>query len=391
MNIKNEEEVRYEADGSTNVVQSIQWNTLEDLLSLHGGNVDQVSATNLYAMYRAPEWLECLDGSLRKELNFACYQEGKIASISAFLPRNVPLKFQISRGKGLEFNIKTLELLGGEPIGQVTPEIIDLIVHAAWEQYPGYDAIYIKSLTTDSAFWGTLQANDWKVGDAFVYMPDGTRPFHYVALPNTYDEFMKSFKSKQRFTLRKKLRKINEAFPGKVGIQRIIENDDFEFLKKSLHQVLAKSWTADLLSKGKLKHLENDDFFKKVISRGMMRSHVLTVDQEPCAFVVGYFYNGIYHYSDLAYDEAFSKYAPGIVLLLLVIEDLIENDQAKYINFGITDAQYKRVFGNRHVEDASLLILRPTLLNTIRVGLHRVFIGSKRYLSRVLKYKSGSR
>jgi hypothetical protein len=372
-------------------MQSIKWNTLEDPPTLHDGKIDQVSSTNLYTMYRTPEWLECLDDSLRKELNFACYREGEISSITAFVPRNIPLKLQFSRDKGLEFTIKALELLGGEPVGKVDPEVIDKVVHAAWKKYPGYDAIYIKSLTTDSSLWNTFQANGWKVGDASVYMPDGKRPFHYAALPETYDEFMKGFKSKQRFTLRKKLRKISEAFPGKVQLRRISETDDFAFLKKSMLQVLVKSWKADLLSKGKLKHLDNDHFFEKVISRGMMRSHVLMVDQEPCAFVVGYFYNGIYHYSDLAYDEAYSKYAPGIVLLLLVIEDLIENERANYINFGITDAQYKRVFGNRHVEDASLLILRPTIPNLIRIGLHRAYRGSKHYLNRVLNYNNENR
>jgi hypothetical protein len=341
-------------------------------------------------MYRAPEWLECFDESMREKLGFACHQEGAISSISAFLPRNLPLKLQFTRNKGLEFKVKALELLGGEPIGKITPQIFEHIVQAVWKKYPGYDAIYIKSLTTDASLWNAFQVNGWKVGDASVYMPDGTRPFHYVALPQTYDEFMKGFKSKQRFTLRKKLRKINEAFPGKVELRRISETDDFAFLDKSMHQVLSKSWKAELLSKGKLKHLDNERFMKNVISRGMMRSHVLTIDQEPCAFVVGYFYNGIYHYADLAYDEAFSKYAPGIVLLLLVIEDLIENERAEYINFGITDAQYKRVFGNRHIEDASLLILRPTVSNAVRVGLHRAFQAGKLYLKRLLNYNSGS-
>jgi hypothetical protein len=388
--VKNAEELGYVADDIRRVMQSIQWNTLEDLLSLHDGKVDQVSETNLYSMYRAPEWLECLDKSMREELSFACYQEGKISSISAFLPRTIPLRLQFSRSKALEFQIKSLELLGGEPIGKVTPEVFDRIVHAAWKKYLGYDAIYIKSLTTDAPLWRAFQANGWKIGDASVYLPDGTRPFHYVALPETYDEFMKGFKSKQRFTLRKKLRKINEAFPGKVALRRINEIDDFAFLDTSMRQVLAKSWKAELFAKGKLKHLDNKSFMKKIISHGMMRSHVLTVDQEPCAFVVGYFYNGIYHYADLAYDEALSKYAPGIVLLLLVTKDLIENERAKYINFGITDAQYKRVFGNRHIEDASLLILRPTLSNSVRVGLHRVFQGGKLYLKQMLNYNSES-
>src|SRR5690606_38839177 len=64
-------------------------------------------------------------------------------------------------------------------------------------------------------------------------------------------------------------------------------------------------------------------------------------------------------------------------LLFLVIEDLIDNAHAKFMNFGISDAEYKRIFGNRHIKDASLLLMRPSASNSIRRGLHRGFSAAK--------------
>jgi CelD/BcsL family acetyltransferase involved in cellulose biosynthesis len=216
-------------------------------------------------------------------------------------------------------------------------------------------------------------------------MPDGVRPFHFVNLPETYDEFMKGFKSKQRFTLKKKIRRITEAFPGRVEFRRVSDTRDLAFLNSSVHHVLSKSWKEELnAAQGTLNRINNEPFLKNIASRGLLRSHVLIIDNIPCAFILGYLYNGIYHYADLAYDADFAKYAPGIVLLLMVIEDLINSDQAKHINFGIKDAQYKRVFGNCHVQDAALLIVRPSLANALRIGLHRAYRNSKMLAKRLL-------
>jgi hypothetical protein len=370
----------------------VEWKTLQDITNDEAAsalwNAAQSSTMNLYAMYNSLQWLSCHTDEERRQIAVAVRRDPTDSArvgFAAMSRRPVPLRFQFSRSREFSYSIRSLELLGSEFVGEQGYEALAEVVESVWLTHGDVDAIYLKSVSSESPLWQTLAACKWKIGNTAIYKPDAERPFHYVALPPTHEEYMASFGSKQRFTLKKKIRKINEAFPGAVELRRITDAADLEFLTDSARQVVAKSWKAQELARAVPESIENQRFLRAVADKGLLRSHVLLANGTACAFVVGYFYNGIYHYADLAYDTEYADHSPGTVLLLLMIEDLIRQDQAKFINFGITDAQYKRVFGNRHVEDAALLLLRPSLATGLRVGIHRGFRDAKAFAKRVLK------
>ena len=346
---------------------------------------------NLYAMYNSLEWLCCQDNQACQQITVAVRShdsETARIGIAPMVRRIVPLRFQFFPGVEFSLNIRSLELLGSEIVGEQSYECLAEIVEGVWKKFPDVNSIYFKSVSSESELWDTLSAKDWKINKAFVYKPDGNRPFHYVALPSSYEEFMDRFPSKQRFTLRKKLKKMTEAFPGTLEVRRIIEPSDLDFLTSSVRQVIGKSWKAQKLSQPVPDCIANQAVLRSLAEKDLLRSYVLLANGMACAFIVGYAYKGIYHYADLAYDTDYAQYSPGTVLLLMMIKNLIEQDKAKCINFGITDAQYKRVFGNRHVEDASLLVLRPSLFTTILIGAHRTFRAARTFAK--LLYKKAS-
>jgi CelD/BcsL family acetyltransferase involved in cellulose biosynthesis len=83
----------------------------------------------------------------------------------------------------------------------------------------------------------------------------------------------------------------------------------------------------------------------------------------------------VFHYADIGHDAELSKFSPGTVLLYRLIEDLIAHDRPQTLNFGIGVSEYKRQFATEVREETSLLILRDTLRNRLRVGLHRSWRG----------------
>ncbi|MET0090262.1 MAG: GNAT family N-acetyltransferase, partial [Candidatus Thiodiazotropha sp.] len=225
-----------------------------------------------------------------------------------------------------------------------------------------------------------LAANDWKLGEAPVYLPDSIRLFHYIELPKTHDEYLSGFRSKQRYTLKKKVRKLLEAFPGRVDVFELSDTNELPRLTENATRIINNSWKAQNLKQPLPSSIRDMNYLSNIAKKGLLKAHVLTIDGEPCAFIIGYLYKGIYHYADLAYDLRFGDYSPGIVLLYRVIETMIEQEKASFVNFGITDAQYKQVFGNRHQQDAGIMVLRPTLTNKFKIGLHRMFRDAKAHL-----------
>ena len=112
-------------------------------------------------------------------------------------------------------------------------------------------------------------------------------------------------------------------------------------------------------------------------ARGLLRSYLLRCGDDYCAYVLGYQSCGVFHYADIAFDERFASFSPGAVLLYLLIANLIEHrpptasTRCPEVNFGIGDSGYKEQFGNWHSRESSVLLLRRTAANRLRVAAHR--------------------
>jgi CelD/BcsL family acetyltransferase involved in cellulose biosynthesis len=99
--------------------------------------------------------------------------------------------------------------------------------------------------------------------------------------------------------------------------------------------------------------IPSEEQLKILARKKILRAYVLTSEEKYYAFVLGYVYKGVYHYSDLGYNEKVARYSPGTVLLYCLINDLINRKDVKSVNFEIYDARYKRKFGNNHSADCS--------------------------------------
>ncbi len=363
----------------------VKWKSIEDITDCASfalaWEAHYAKVNNLYAMYHSPEWLSCYDDdALHKISVAACYDSEQMVTrpaYAAFRERAFSLSFGLSASKKLALSIRALELLGSDLLGDDDVGHLNEIVDNVWKKFPDVDAIYLKSVLTDSTLWKYFEANNWKLGEAPVYLPDLVRSFHYIELPKTHDEYLSGFRSKQRYTLKKKVRKLLEAFPGKVDIFEISASSELVRLTENATRVINNSWKAQNLKQPLPSSIRDMNYLSNIAKKGLLKSHVLTIDGEPCAFIIGYLYKGIYHYADLAYDQRYGDYSPGIVLLYRVIEIMIEQENASYVNFGVTDAQYKQVFGNRHLQDAGILVLRPTWTNKCKISLHRMFRDTK--------------
>jgi hypothetical protein len=333
-------------------------------------------ASNLYCMYMAPAWLDACGDSGYTVLGRR--DRGSGPEVTAVVqPAPVALRFELSRLLRLSVPLRAVELLGSQVVGDVTAEGLGQTIAAVWKAYPRAQAVYLKSVLQGAPIWRVLEQEGWRLAGATAYLPHGTRPFHSVKLPATFDEYETQFPSKQRYNLRKKVRRMTEAFGGALEVRRITAVEDIDFLTTSARSVLANSWKARQLANPVPDSIERADVLGNLARAGMLRAFVLLAGDQPCAFIVGYLYRGAFHYADLAYCESHAAHSPGTVLLYLVISQLIEQDAAAYINFGITDAQYKQVFGNHHAEDAEVLIMKPTLGNALLRGAHAMFRDTK--------------
>lgn len=335
-------------------------------------------SSNLYCMYASPEWLNSYSDADKRACRVQRGAGPAPAPVVAVLrPIRTALRFELSHVLRIRAPISAMELLGSQLAGQTTPDLLRATTAAIWKAHPGVRAVYLKSVVKGSALWQALEQSEWKVGGATAYRPHGDRPFHFVTLPPTFDEYESMFSAKRRYNLRRNVRKMAEAHDGQLEVRHANGADDIDFLVQSARSVLEASWKARRLADPTPDSMQDLDQLRRLAQAGMVRAFVLLAGGSPVAFFIGYLYRGVYHYADLAYRESHAAHSPGTVLLYLAIKDLIERDHARFINFGVTDAQFKQVFADQHTEDAEVLILKPGAWNWLLRTAHGMFQKAK--------------
>lgn len=119
---------------------------------------------------------------------------------------------------------------------------------------------------------------------------------------------------------------------------------------------------------------------------GWLRAYILYLDKRPAAFWIGSLRNGIFLSDYLAFDPAHARYAPGLYLIMKVIEDLCEDSNAgvQRIDFGIGDAIYKERLGNSEWLESSVYIFAPNVkgvsMNALRSAVGMLDQSAKSFM-----------
>jgi CelD/BcsL family acetyltransferase involved in cellulose biosynthesis len=346
------------------------------------------SERNLYAMYQARSWVECTAGAAIAPTQVAVIRDAPAAEPRALAPigfETVPLRFRLSRREFGTAQLHCAELLAGRALGELDHAGYSALVAQIFARHPDIDAVYLKSLPDDSSLWKMLDDHGWRLGAARAYRPDGTRPFHHVEFTSTFDAYMGEFRKKQRYNLKRQVRLMTEGLDNSLQMRCIDKPEEIDEFLAAVRTITAKSWKAQELEQAEPEMAATPEVLKAIAAAGLLRAYLLTGKGQPAAYALGYRFNGIYHYANVGYDAELASYSPGAVLLLLMLEDLADKAGVKFVNFGITDAGYKRVFGNRHLNDASVIVMRPTWRNGVLLAAHRLFEGGKNLLRRMTR------
>lgn len=335
-------------------------------------------ADNLYSMYQSREWLLSAEPAPTARLTMISISKGNGEAASAVVrPKSLALLFQASRRLQAQWRLPGVEVMGGQTMGAGTYGIYEEMVAAIWREFPDARAIYCKSVPEDSTLWRTLCENGWRIGDAVAYKTEGERAFHYIVLPSTFDAYLDKFRKKQRYNLKRQVRVMSNDHSGALALACITDPGDVPRLIEQVRTVQQHSWKAKTYQPGSPDATARAAALASTARAGLLRAYVLTANGHPVAYALGYIFNRVYHYAKIGYDSQLAMYSPGNVLLFLAIQDLIENAGARFMNLGVTDGEYKRVFANRHIRDAEVMLLRPGFINSAMVAAHRGFRGAK--------------
>jgi CelD/BcsL family acetyltransferase involved in cellulose biosynthesis len=203
-----------------------------------------------------------------------------------------------------------------------------------------------------------------------------TRNIHWeVDLPATLDEFLASRSKKTRDGIKRVRNKLQRDLGERASVARFDRLDQLDALFADVDAVTVKTYQHGLgvAFESTPRHREQTRFG---LERGWFRAYVLYDDGKPIAFWPGVGYRGRFLTGTPGYDPAYAKLRPGTFLLMRLIEDLCREGEARILDLGTGDAEYKRHYCDRRTEQEDVLVyartVRAVRINLVRTAVLRV-------------------
>ena len=96
--------------------------------------------------------------------------------------------------------------------------------------------------TQDSECPGRRREKSW-----FLYSGEYVRPFHFITLPATFEDYLKTFSSKKRHQLRREMKLLPERGGGDLQLERIENTEQIDRFLAVARPLFERSWKAKIL------------------------------------------------------------------------------------------------------------------------------------------------
>jgi CelD/BcsL family acetyltransferase involved in cellulose biosynthesis len=211
-----------------------------------------------------------------------------------------------------------------------------------------------------------------------------------MTVPANAGEFWLRLSPKGRNTQRRQAKRLIQDHSGSVRIRCFREPGELLGIIEDVEHVAAKTYQR-ALGVGFSDGIQTRQYLAQQAGNAKHRIYVLYVADTACAFWVGTVYGHTFHSTSLGYDPAYSKYSPGMFLIMRVIEELCDSqgrDGIDAIDFGVGEAQYKCVLANYGWDEATVFIFAPTLAG-LRLNLMRTPVILLDRLAKTVLSRSG--
>jgi CelD/BcsL family acetyltransferase involved in cellulose biosynthesis len=321
---------------------------------------------------------EALQGQGTEFCLFAVRRAGAVETLALFVCAQARKPFKI--GERLLFTMRVCEvsLLGSSVLGRIDAKLLgEMLAIVARTFSP--DLVRLGEISLDSDLHVALAGG---VAGFIASSPDRKPPIRWlIRLPESFESYLSGLSAKRRQTVKRNIRKL-ESEPG-FSFEVINEAHQIErFLAvgESISRRTYQWHVGDRLCDDEATRAH----YRRLAARGQMRCYLMHLHGRPCAFLRGQLSGGVYHYETPGYDPSFAKLSPGLVLLLLAINDLIENTLCTTFDFGTGGdaAGYKSKFGNASFVCANLeLVPWRNPYGVLLVAAQRLLTTAKNALS----------
>jgi CelD/BcsL family acetyltransferase involved in cellulose biosynthesis len=198
-------------------------------------------------------------------------------------------------------------------------------------------------------------------------------PHWHADLPDSLDTFLARRSKRRRETVRRYARRLERTYGDDARVEIVRDAAGLDRLfadsrlvhRETYQHVLGVGFSDENVQR-RLAELAAD--------RGWFRGYMLYLRDRPAAFWHGNAYEGRFGVGATGFDPTYAEDRPGNYLLMKLVQDLCSDGTVRSLDFGFGDADYKRTFGDRAVDEEDVAAFSPRArtvgLNAMQTALH---------------------
>jgi len=316
-------------------------------------------------IFQHPEYTACELSQLARTklpcLMLLAKRDGQLVGLGALLPKVSSSKHVGGVGPG--WKIIGYRLVGNGFLGSSDSEVERTLLNSAMAEVRRHGARFLLIEDLDQTSTLLRQAEALVPNGYQIYSPTSMQVRLKIQLPPTADEYWSKFGAKTRNTFRRLERKLGDFRV--VCFQSLDQVPDF---LRDANKISVNTWQTDQFGL----RIKNDDNelaqHTFLAQHGALRSYILYFGDTPVTFVVGMQFRGVFRYDEVGFDRQYHALSPGRVLLIKILEDVYARQTAQWFDFGMGDADYKRIFSNQEGTAGNVWILPPGLKSKSLIG-----------------------
>jgi hypothetical protein len=266
------------------------------------------------------------------------------------------------------FAMNVAPLFSGELSPAQCEAYAGALVDTVCSKLPRGSAVMLRSLELSSPITRYVAGEILpRAKRGFRAVRHGRRHRHYrIALPGSFDDYLRPMTKANRRDVRKTLRKFDAAAAGQWRVRCYTAADEVPSFYGQAAEIAQKSWQSTRLGVGVNDRPGIERAFERIARLGWFRSYVLFASDVPIAFQIGFVHKGVYYLKVTGFDPACAKLHVGVVLLLEILKDLIANDVApRGVDFGTGENLLKARLSNQSTQEAYYYLFPRTARGAI--------------------------
>lgn len=296
--------------------------------------------------------LPFLPQSKLPSLIIVCRREGRIVGFGGLLPK--VSKSRYVGGVGPNLKLHGYRLIGNRFLTGGDEQVHARLLEAATQEVLRRGARYLLIEDVDQESSLLNLAKSYTQRGYGIYSPTSFQVRLKITLPRTSTEYFGKFSSKTRNTFKRKEKKL-----GPIKVVRCSSADQVADFLRDAHQISVNTWQTEQFGL----RVKNDPAdlaqFTFLATQGALRSYLLYQGETPMAFIIGNQHRGLYRYEEVGFDRQFHALSPGQVLLLKVLDDMFGDNPPECFDFGMGDADYKRMLANVETTAGNIWLVPP--------------------------------